>query len=104
MPEDIAVIGDSPTSSEVALGPHALNGRSDELLHLVGPIVETAERQEVVLHGEDAEIVTLEGIATLARLRMAAERSGVQLVMVDLHPALERRLQVTGLLGILSIR
>jgi hypothetical protein len=99
-----SIIDTSPTALKIRLGAHDLDGESPQLYRFLKPVLDTAQHSEVRLQAQDAEVVTLEGIAVLERLRNIADAVGVRLILEVPHAALARKLEVTGAQSLLHYR
>ena len=77
-----------------------MDDRADELFEFVTSAVEAGEVSRIVLDASDAQIVTLEGVGVLLRLRAWARRAGTELRVAPVHPRLERKLRETGTAGL----
>jgi len=96
MTEGFHVISDSAESITLRLGPRGLDDEADELFEFVTSAVETGEVSRITLDASDAELVTLEGVGVLLRLRAWARRAGAELRVAPVHPRLEHKLRETG--------
>ena len=96
------VLESSPASLKIRLGTHGLDGEADDLFRFVKPAVQRRQHQEIVIDGEEAYVVSLEGVATLIRLLRSADEAGVRFVLTDPHPVLRRKLELTGVLDLLT--
>ena len=96
MTEGFHVIADSKESITLRLGPHGLDDEADELFEVVTSVVEARQVSSIVLDASDAELVTLEGVGVLLRLRAWARRVGAEFRVAPVHPRLERKLRETG--------
>jgi anti-anti-sigma regulatory factor len=99
---DFKVIDVSPESLRIELGQHSLDGEAQDLFRFVQPVVEAGHHREITLVGEDADRVSLEGVAVLMRLLKRAIEADVRFVLVMPHPVVERKLELTGVLDILT--
>ena len=95
------VLESSPASLKLKLDTHGLDGEADDLFRFVTPALQQREHQEIVIDGEEAYVVSLEGVATLMRLLKLADEAGVRFVLMDPHPVLRRKLELTGVLDLL---
>jgi anti-anti-sigma regulatory factor len=100
MTEGFHVTADSPESITLRLGPRGLDDEADELFEFVTSAVEAGRVSRITLDASDAELVTLEGVGVLLRLRAWARRAGAELRVTPLHPRLERKLRETGTAGL----
>jgi anti-anti-sigma regulatory factor len=96
MTEGFHVISDSPESITLRLGPGGLDDQADELFGFVISAVEAGQVSRITLDASDAEIVTLEGVGVLLRLRAWARRAGAEFRVAPVHPRLARKLRETG--------
>jgi anti-anti-sigma factor len=99
---DFKVVDVSPESLRIELGPHSLNGEASELPQFVEPVIEAGHHREITLVGEKADRVSLEGVGVLVRLLKRADDAGVRLVLVMPHPVVERKLELAGVLDMLT--
>ena len=96
------VLESSPASLKLKLDNRGLDGEADDLFRFVKPAVQQRAHQEVVIDGEEAYIVSLEGVATLIRLLRLADEAEVRFVLTNPHPVLRRKLELTGVLDLLT--
>jgi anti-anti-sigma regulatory factor len=96
MTEGFHVTADAPESITLTLGPRGLGEEADELFEFVTSAVDAGHLARIVLDASDAELVTLEGVGVLLRLRAWARRAGAELRVAPVHPRLERKLRETG--------
>ena len=96
MTEGFHMVADSAQSITLRLGPHGLDDEADELFEFVTSALETGQISRIVVDASDAEIVTLEGVGVLLRLRAWARRTGAEFRVAPVHPRLERKLRETG--------
>jgi len=90
------VISHSAESITLRLGPGGLDDEADELFEFVTSAVQAGQVSRIILDASDAEIVTLEGVGALHRLRAWARRAGAELRVAPVHPRLARKLRETG--------
>ena len=96
MTEGFHVTADSAESITLRLGQHGLDDEADEVFEFVTSAVEAGQVSRIILDASDAEMVTLEGVGVLLRLRAWARRAGTELRVAPVHPRLERKLRETG--------
>jgi anti-anti-sigma regulatory factor len=96
MTEGFHVISDSAESITLRLGPGGLDDEADQLFEFVTSAVQAGQVSRIILDASDAEIVTLEGVGALLRLRAWARRAGAELRVAPVHPRLARKLRETG--------
>lgn len=89
MTERFHVIAESAESITFRLGPRGLDDEAGQV-------------SSVILDASDAEMVTLEGVGVLLRLRAWARRAGAELRIAPIHPRLERKLRETGTAGLFA--
>jgi anti-anti-sigma regulatory factor len=96
MTEGFHIIADSTESITLRLGPRGLDDEADGLFEFVTSAVEGGQVSRVILDASDAELVTLEGVGVLLRLRAWVRRAGAELRVAPVHPRLQRKLRETG--------
>jgi anti-anti-sigma factor len=102
MPEAFSVVEEAPTYLKLKLDRHALDGESPDLFAYVSSAIEEGRHRDIIIDAEDAYIVNLEGVAILMRLHRRAEAVGVRFIIVVPHRVLERKLELTGVLDLLT--
>jgi anti-anti-sigma regulatory factor len=99
MPGSFHIVRDSPDDLILDLGSHSLDGDAVELWDFVSAEIASGRHALITLRANDAATVSLEGVGVLVRLLGMATEADSGLDVVSLHPALERKLQLTGLLA-----
>jgi anti-anti-sigma regulatory factor len=100
MTEGFRAIADSAESITLRLGPRGLDDGAEELFEFVRSAVEAGHVSRIILDASGAELVTLEGIGVLLRLRAWARDADTELRVAPVHPRLERKLRETGTAGL----
>jgi anti-anti-sigma regulatory factor len=102
MSDPFTIVSASSTALDLKLGPHALDGDADDLFRYVTTALGSGRHRRISLDARDAHVASLEGVAVLMRLLKSADAAGVSFVLDMPHPALQRKLELTGVLDLLT--
>jgi anti-anti-sigma factor len=96
------VLEDSRNVLRLKLDAHGLDGEAQDLFQFLAPALQERRHAKVVVDGEEAYFVSLEGVATLMRLLRRADDTEVRFFLERPHPVLRRKLELTGVLDLLT--